>query len=92
MTTLRSKRLEARIKPEVLVLVKRAAEMLGTSVSEFVVAAAEEAARKALAESFTLQLSVEDQRRFVELLLDPPAPNDALRRAHKAHEDLLGPL
>lgn len=92
MKNTRSKRLEARIKPDTLILVQRAAEMQGSSVSDFVVAAAEGAARKALEDAYTIHLSVEDQRRFVELMLDPPEPSTALRRAKEAHEKLIGPL
>jgi len=92
MKNTRSKRIEARIKPDTLILVQRAAEMQDCSVSEFVVAAAEGAARKALEEANTIRLSVEDQRRFVELLLDPPEPSSALLRAKEAHEELIGPL
>jgi uncharacterized protein (DUF1778 family) len=92
MKNTRSKRIEARIKPDTLLLVQRAAEMQGSSLSDFVVAAAEGAARQALEEANTIRLSVEDQRRFVELLLDPPEPSPALRRAKEAHEKLIGPL
>lgn len=88
----RSKRIEARIKPDTLLLVQRAAEMQGSSVSDFVVAAAEGAARKALEDAHSIRLSVEDQRRFVELMLDPPEPSTALLRAKEAHEKLIGPL
>jgi len=92
MTHTRSKRIEARIKPDVLVLVQRAAEMQDRSLSDFVVAAAEGAARKVLEEAYSLHLSVEDQRRFVDLLLNPPEPSPALRVAKRAHEELIGPL
>lgn len=92
MRNTRSERIEARIKPDTLVLVRRAAEMQGRSVSEFVVAAAERAAREAMEDANTIRLSVEDQRRFVELLLDPPVPAAALLRAREAHEELIGPL
>lgn len=32
-------------------------------------------------------MSVEDQLRFAEALINPPAPNDALRRAAKLHAE-----
>jgi len=86
----KSKRIEARVKPDTLVLVQRAAELQGSSVSEFVVSAAEKEARRALEEASTIRLSVEDQRRFVELLLSPPEPTPALERARSAHEALIG--
>jgi uncharacterized protein (DUF1778 family) len=86
----RTARLEARIAPEALALVKRAAELEGRSVSDFVVAAAQEAAHRAIEEAGIIRLSAEDQRRFVELLLNPPAPAPALRRAKEAHARLFG--
>lgn len=92
MSQVRSKRIEARIKPDILLLVQRAAEMKGRSVSEFVVAAAENAARETLEEAYTIHLSVENQKRFVDLLINPPEPDDALQRAKQSHEDLIGPL
>ena len=82
-------RLEARIAPEVLAIVKRAAELQGRSLSDFVVAAAQEAAHRAIEEAHLIRLSVEDQRRFVEGLLNPPGPSPALLRARKAHARLI---
>ena len=85
----RSGRLEARIHPDTLTLVKRAAEIQGRSVSDFVVAAAEQAARAAIEEHQIIRLSVEDQIRFAEMLLNPPRPNAALERARDAHKRLI---
>jgi len=68
----RSARLEARIAPDALAVVKRAAELQGRSVSDFVVAAAQEAAHRAIEETQIIRLSVEDQRRFAEALINPP--------------------
>jgi uncharacterized protein (DUF1778 family) len=44
----RTARIEARIAPDALALVKHAAEMQGRSVSDFVVSAAQEAAHRAI--------------------------------------------
>lgn len=85
----RSSRLEARIAPTSLAIVKRAAELQGRSVSDFVVAAAEETARRIIEETHIIQLSVEDQHRFAELLIDPPALNPAMERAREAHGRLI---
>lgn len=89
--TPRTARLEARIAPEALAIVKRAAEMEGRSLSDFIVSAAQEAARRTIEDTHIIRLSVEDQRRFVDMLLDPPAPADALKRAKQAHSDLIQP-
>ena len=85
----RSARLEARIAPEALAVVKRAAELEGRSVSDFVVAAAQEAARRTIEETQLIHLSVQDQRAFVEAILNPAAPNDVMRRAAAAHRELV---
>ena len=88
----RTERLEARVSPDTLLLLRRAAEMQGRSVSEFVVAAAEGAAQKAIEQAQIIRLSLDDQQRFADMLLAPPAPAPALVRARKAHEDLIGPV
>ena len=85
----RTSRIEARIAPEALLVVKRAAELQGRSVSDFVVAAAREAAQKTIEESHLIRLSVEDQRRFADLLLNPPAPSRGLKKAKRAHARLI---
>ena len=85
----RTARIEARIAPDALRVVRRAAELQGRSISDFVVAAAQEAAHRTIDEAQVIRLSVEDQRRFVELLLNPPAFAPALKRARKAHVRLI---
>jgi uncharacterized protein (DUF1778 family) len=85
----RNVRLEARITPEALAVVKRAAELQGRSVSDFVVAAAQEAAHRTIEETLLIRLSMEDQRSFVDLLLNPPALSPALQRAKEAHSRLI---
>jgi uncharacterized protein (DUF1778 family) len=85
----RTARIEARIAPEALAVVKRAAEIQGRSVSDFVVAAAQEAAARAIEEAQIIRLSVEDQRSFAEAILNPPEPTPALRRAFRRHRDLV---
>ena len=85
----RTARIEARIAPDALAVVKRAAEITGRSVSDFVVAAAQEAANRTIEETQIVRLSVEDQRAFAEAILNPPAPTPALRRAFRRHRELI---
>lgn len=82
----RTSRIEARISPDALLVVKRAAELQGRSLSDFVVAAAQEAAQRTIEDATLIRLSVEDQTRFADLLLNPPEPSDALKRAKAAHD------
>ncbi len=88
-TFTRSTRLEARISPEALAIVRRAAEIQGRSLSDFVVSAAQEAAQRAIEETQVLRLAVEDQQALAAALLDPPQPNEALRRAAAAHRRMI---
>ena len=83
----RTTRIEARIAPDALAIVKRAAELQGRSVSDFVVAAAQDAAIRTIEETGIIRLSVDDQRLFAEAVINPPAPNDAMRRAARLHAE-----
>jgi uncharacterized protein (DUF1778 family) len=85
----RSTRLEARNPPKRWQSSKRAAEIQGRGVSDFVVAAAHEAAQKAIAENQIICLSIDDQRAFAQSLVNPPEPAPALRRARDIHRRLV---
>lgn len=85
MTTETTARLEARLPSSVYATLKRAAELKGRSLTDFVVSAAYEAAKQSIEEEGIVRLSAEDQRRFAEALLKAPAPNAALRKAKQRH-------
>jgi uncharacterized protein (DUF1778 family) len=85
----RTARIEARIAPDALAIVRRAAEIQGRSVSDFVVAAAQEAAERTIEKTEIIRLSVEGQRAFAEAILNPPEPSAGLRKAAKAHRRLI---
>jgi uncharacterized protein (DUF1778 family) len=87
--TSRTARIEARIAPDALAIVKRAAELQGRSVSDFVVAAAQDAAQRTIEETHIIRLAAEDQRRFAEALLNPPPLAPAMERARDAHARLI---
>lgn len=78
-------RLEARLPRAVYATLKRAAELKGRTLTDFVVTAAHDAARQALEEESVIRLSAEDQKRFAEALLNAPNPNAALRKAKRRH-------
>lgn len=83
-------RLEARLPADVHALLKRAAEIQGRSLTDFVVSSAREAAKRAIEETEILRLSAEDQQRIAAALLQPPAPAPALERAFGRHRELFG--
>ena len=91
-TAQRQARLEARIAPEVHEILKRAAEIEGRSLTDFVVAAASAAARATIAQTEVLHLSRDSAQFFASLLADPAAPAPAMARARGHHERLVGPL
>jgi uncharacterized protein (DUF1778 family) len=85
----RTARLEARITREALAVVRRAAEIQGRSVSDFVVAAAQEAAEKTVTEIEVIRLSREAQEKFAALLMNPPPLAPALKKAFGRHKALV---
>ena len=85
----RTARIEARIAPDSLAVVRRAAELQGRSISDFLVAAALKDAYKTIEDAQIIRLSVDDQHRFAELLLDPPPLAPAMQRALKARKRLI---
>lgn len=84
-------RLEARISPDVHALLKRAAEIEGRSLLDFVVTAARQAAEKAVVQADLTNLSYEDHLRFAQALIDPPPLAPALERAIDRYKRMAGP-
>jgi uncharacterized protein (DUF1778 family) len=85
----RGKRLEVRLSEIALDLIKRAAELTGFSLSDYVVQSASAKAKLDLEEHTTIRLNAEEQKRFVELLLNPPKSDPAIERARASHKRLI---
>jgi uncharacterized protein (DUF1778 family) len=77
----RAARLEARVTADQKRMLQHAAALSGRTLSEFVVASAQEAAAKVIEAYETIRLTREEQIAFVSTLLNPPLPNARLRRA-----------
>lgn len=86
----RDARLEARISPELKRRLEYAASLRGTTLTEFVVQSAQDAATRAIRENEVLTLSERASRAFAELLLNPPAPNEKALSAAKRYKAMLG--
>ncbi|PYE21361.1 MULTISPECIES: DUF1778 domain-containing protein [Paraburkholderia] len=82
-------RFEARIESEVHAAIRRAAELQGRTMTDFIVSAAREAAQRAIADAEVIRLSLADSQCFADAILAPPPPADALRRAMARHDRLL---
>jgi uncharacterized protein (DUF1778 family) len=83
-------RLEARLPADVYAMLKRAADIQGRTLTDFVIAVTSEAARQTIEATDIIRLSVNDQRLFAESLLNPPEPTPALRQAFEKHRELFG--
>lgn len=68
-------RLEARLNPEEKKTIEMAARMRGTTVTDFVVSSAREAALRTIRENEVLVLGEQARKVFIEMLLNPPKPN-----------------
>lgn len=82
-------RLEARISADLHAMLKRAAELEGRTMTDFIVAAVQEAAQRAIEQSEVVRLSLADQECFARALLSPPQPAPALERALIRRRKLL---
>ena len=82
-------RLEARISVDLHSMLKRAAQLQGRNMTDFVVAAVQTAALDAIEQADVIRLSLADQECFAQALLSPPPRTDALKRAFDRKDKFL---
>ena len=82
-------RLEARISTDLHSMLKRAAELQGRTMTDFVVSAVQEAAQRTIEQAEVIRLSRADQECFAQALLSPPKPAPALERAFARRSKML---
>jgi uncharacterized protein (DUF1778 family) len=85
---LRAERVEIRMTPAQKENIERAASLRGTSVTDFILNEVQPAATATIREFELLELRNEDRRVFVEALLNPPEPNQALKTAAARHKEM----
>lgn len=78
-------RIEARVSPKQKRLFERAAAIEGVTLTDFAISSMQQAAAKAIQDYGRIELSERNQRAFAEALMNPPEPNEALRKAAKAY-------
>ena len=83
-------RLEARATTEQKAQLQQAAELTGRSLTDFLLASAQEAARRILQEHEAIRMSRKGQIAFVSALLAPKKPNAKLQRAAAAYRERMG--
>ena len=75
-----SARINLRTSPEAKALIERAAAIMGSTVSSFMLQNAYEAARRIVADKDTLMLSQQAFEAFVATCENPSEPTEALRK------------
>ncbi len=78
-TSVRSERIELRTKPEIKMVIERAAQLRHTTISAYLLESGLQKAQADLRETESLVLNEEDRNLFFSLLGSPPEPNAALR-------------
>ncbi|MGA3195188.1 MAG: DUF1778 domain-containing protein [Terriglobales bacterium] len=87
MASVRQGRIEARVSREQKRLFERAAAIEGVTLTDFAISSMQRAAASVLQEHSIMELSVRNQRVFMEALQNPPEPNEALREAARVYMD-----
>lgn len=82
-------RIAARVPREVYDTLRRAAELSGATVNQFLVQAALKEAQAVIEREDLIRLSPRDWNWLLPLLDAPPAPNARLQAALKRHRQLL---
>jgi uncharacterized protein (DUF1778 family) len=83
-------RLEARVTPDQKQLIARAAALRGSSITEFIVASAQQAAAETIKEFEILTLRDETRDFFVNAVLHPLSPNAAARKEARRYRKQMG--
>lgn len=78
LTSSESARINLRTSPEAKALIERAAAIMGSTVSSFMLQNAYEAASRLVAQQETITLSNRDRDLFLKALDKPAKPNKAL--------------
>lgn len=84
-------RLEARVSLHQKQFFLQAADLLGVSLTEFLISSLNQAATEIIEKQSVLHLSVQDQKLFVDSLLHPKPPSQKLVAAKKRHQRLVQP-
>ncbi len=85
----KAERLEARLSRAQKELIQHAADLLGRSLTDFVISSIQEEAKKVIREHEIITLTARGTKEFVDSLLNPSEPNTALKKAAKRYNVLI---
>ncbi len=80
--------LQARVSAEKKNLIKKAADISGQSLTDFMLINLQNAAEKIIRNHEIIELAAKDSKVFVEAMMNPPPPNEKLKEAAKWYRDL----
>jgi uncharacterized protein (DUF1778 family) len=83
-------RFDARLNEEQKVLIQKAADLEGRSMTDFVLHSAEAAAERTIEERAMLILSARETEAFVDAILRPAQPGPVLRAAARDYKKITG--
>lgn len=82
-------RLEARISLETKALLQKAADLQGRTLTDFVVSSIQAEAQRVIQQHQTLQLSAEESKAFIDVVLNPHQPNEQLKSAVRRYKQVM---
>jgi uncharacterized protein (DUF1778 family)/GNAT superfamily N-acetyltransferase len=88
--TAKAYRFDARLNEEQKVLIQKAADLEGRTMTDFVLHSAETAAERTIEERAMLILSARETEAFVDAILRPAEPGPVLRAAARHYKNTIG--
>jgi len=82
-------RLEARVSSEIKELWQKAAALEGVTLTDFVIASVQTRAQQVIEQHQIIKLSSRDSEAFVEALLNPSPPSEALKSAVSRYQKII---
>jgi uncharacterized protein (DUF1778 family) len=70
-------------------MLQKAADLEGRTLTDFVIASVQAEALRVIERHQNLKLSMSDAEAFVDALLNPPQPNDALKAAALRYKQVI---
>ncbi len=83
-------RIEAKVTPETKALIQQAADIESSTLADFLSKSAQAAAQQTIANHNVLKLNAEDSRAFIDAILNPAEPNEALKEAARRYKQEFG--
>jgi len=83
-------RFDARLNEQQKLLIQKAADLEGRTMTDFVLYSAEKAAERTIESRTMLILSARETETFVDAILKPAEPGAVLRRAARRYKKTMG--